>query len=95
MKNSKFVIYLSLFCLFLVLLPTTFVKAEDKSFIGASTVYEEKKGKTVTINLYIHGSEKIAGGSLTLLYDQKALIINKSKSKVVLGRSISELLSLL
>lgn len=88
-KNSKIILYLSLFCAFALLLPTTFVKAEEKSFVGASTVYEDKKGKTVNISLYIYGSEKITAGSVTLLYDQKALTVNKSKSKVVLGDQLT------
>ena len=49
------------------------VKAGDQSFVSVSTVYESSRTKDVTISLYIHGTEEIAGGSLDLFYD-KALL---------------------
>lgn len=65
------------------------VRAADKSFVGASTVYEAQRGKTVNISIYIHGSEKSAGGSLDLLYDKTKLTVQK----VELGDKLSGYMS--
>lgn len=90
MNTKKKMIFLSLFFAFTLLLPTSSIaKAEDTSFVGAATVYEGQRGRTVKVNLYIHGSEKIAGGSLNLLYDKSALTIQK----VELGDSLTDYMS--
>lgn len=71
------------------LLPTSMAKAATKSFVGASTIYEAQRGKTVNITLYIHGAEKIAGGSVDLVYDKTEL----SVSKVEIGDQLSGYIS--
>lgn len=89
MSYKKFVIFLAaFFALSLWLLPSM-AKATEKSFVEATTVYEAQKGKTVNISVYIHGSEKIAGGSLNLLYDQTELTVQK----VELGDQLSSYIS--
>ena len=84
MNYKKFVIFLAAFFALSLLLPPSMAKAAEKSFVEATTVYEAQKGKTVNISLYIHGSEKIAGGSLNLLYDKTELTVQK----VELGESV-------
>ncbi|OKL37641.1 cohesin domain-containing protein [Domibacillus mangrovi] len=80
MNFVKYRKLLLLFFAFVFLLPNPIVKAEGKSFVGATTIYEGQKGKTLKISLYIHGSEKIAGGSLDLLYDKTALTVQKTEA---------------
>lgn len=79
MNTKKYGRFLFVLIAFALLLPTPFVKAEGKSIVGATTVYESQRGKIVKANLYIHGNEKIAGGSLDLLYDKTALTVQKAE----------------
>ena len=89
MNHKKFTILLAVIFAFSILLPTSAAQAAGKSFVGASTVYEAQRGKTVNISLYIHGSEKSAGGSLDLLYDKSELTVQK----VELGDELSGYIS--
>lgn len=86
MKYTRYIpLFIFLFaCSFL--LPSTMVKAADQSFVSVSTVYESSRTKDVTISLYIHGTEEIAGGSLDLFYD-KALLNVKD---VTMGDALAD-----
>ncbi len=75
---------------FSLVLPTTIAKAETKSVVGVSTVYEEKRGKEVNISVYINGSEEVAGGSLTLFYDKTALTV---EDEPIIGEELSDYLT--
>ena len=86
MKYTKIIPFLTIILAFALLLPTAIVKAEEKSFVGVSSVYEGQIYKTVNISLYIHGTEKIAGGSLDLIYDQTALTVKT----VALGDQLTD-----
>lgn len=84
-KYAPIIIFIFVLAL---LVPSPFAKADGKSLVGVENVYENQKGKTVTFNLYIHGNENIAGGSLDLLYDQTALSVQTAKIGDQLSGSI-------
>lgn len=88
-KYAPFLIVI--FAIGLLLPPEQFAKADvsEKSFVGVESVYENQKGKMVNINLYIHGTDKIAGGSLELAYDQTALSVQKA----VIGDQLANYIS--
>ncbi|WP_157843135.1 Ig-like domain-containing protein [Bacillus sp. FJAT-42315] len=81
--------FLALLLCFSFLLPTISVRAEEKAVVGVSTVYEERRGVNVDIGIYIHSKEKLAGGSLDLVYDKDLLTV----SKAVVGDQMTSYLS--
>lgn len=80
---------LVLFLCFVLLLPTVVAHAEETTVIGTSATYEAQGGKTVEIGVYINSKEKIASGSLELLYDKSLLSVKDVK----LGESLSSYLT--
>lgn len=73
MKNMKVLILLSLVVL---LLPSTFVQAKEKTLLGISTVYEERR-TNIEVGVFIHTDEEIAGGSFDIVYDQNKMSVRK------------------
>lgn len=76
-KLTKFLFAFSAFALMLPNQPAKAAETSEKSVISASTVYEERKGRTVTLDIYISGKDKIAGGSLEIDYNESALTVSK------------------
>lgn len=76
MNVNKIIKVLVLFSLLIVLLPSTLAQANEKSVIGISTVYEDKR-TTVDLAVFIETSEKVASGSFDVVYDGAALTTPK------------------
>lgn len=79
MKNIKVFIWFSLFILLIPTLPAR--AAVNETVVGVSSAFIEKTG-AVEIAVFISGKEKIAGGSLDIVYNSEYVRVNATDIKI-------------
>ncbi|AXH98294.1 hypothetical protein DV702_00385 [Sporosarcina sp. PTS2304] len=79
MKNIKTLIWLSILLLLIPAIPTQ--AATNQTAVGVSSAFLERTG-VVNLSVFISSDEKIAGGSLDILYDTEKLRINATDANM-------------
>ncbi|PIC63221.1 hypothetical protein CSV79_12825 [Sporosarcina sp. P13] len=79
MKNIKILVWFSILLLLIPAIPAQ--AAVIKTAVGVSSAFVEKTG-TVNLTVFISSDEKIAGGSLDILYNSDQVRINANDVKM-------------